>query len=85
MDMDFVGDGVQLNGQVFNRRLYEENIREAPFRRFPMNFFGYFLQGAGIRVDPYEELPRVGAGALVYKETVAGPYVYHHSLACKER
>ena len=81
MHVYFVRDSVQFSGEIFNRRLNEQNVRRAAFRWFSMNLLGDLLEWAGIRIDPDVELVRVLARRLVDKAPVSRPYVDDHPFA----
>jgi hypothetical protein len=50
-----------------------------------MDFLGNLLQRANVGVDPDVEFFRVQTGALVRKETVAGPNIDYYPLAGRKR
>lgn len=85
MHVYFVGYSVELNGQVFDRSLKKEKIRQSALSRLSMNLLGYLLQWTSVGIHSYEELLRMLSRALVYKETVSSPQVYHYPFACKGR
>jgi len=70
------GNSLQLLGQVLNRGLDKESVRQAALGRPAVNFFGNLFEWSTIRVKPNEECLRVFLRALVDKETISGSDVY---------
>lgn len=85
MRVDLIGHAVKLRGQVFDRRLYEENVRRSALHRVAMDLLGDLLQRARLRVYSDVEPIRVSPRGLVYIVPVARPQVYDHASAGKGR
>jgi len=79
--MYFISHAVQFGRQRLDWSLDEEDIGQAAFGRPSMNLLGDLLQRLGICVYPDVKFFGILASRLVYKEAIARPDVYHHSLA----
>ena len=59
--------------------MHEQNVAQAAFGRFSMNFLGDFFQRMTIRIDTDEEFLRIRARRAVDEKPVSGPNVYNYS------
>jgi hypothetical protein len=76
VDVDLIGDPIQLRRKLFYRRLYEQGVGKTTFLRLAMNPLGYLFERLRLSVDPDIELVGIRASAPVDIATVARPYIY---------